>query len=97
MDNKSSPCKEAADELTRELLIAISYLEPDTASKISYLELDTAGNMNVQPQSFDKANGDAMTNNDDTEKYRSELMSISELPPPKTSPPPKASPPPMDP
>lgn len=75
MDNKSSPCKEAADELTRESLIAISYLEPDTA-----------GNTNVQPQSLNKANGDAMTSDDNTEKCRSKLMSISELPPPKASP-----------
>ncbi|KAF8027235.1 hypothetical protein BT93_E0219 [Corymbia citriodora subsp. variegata] len=75
MDNKSSPCKEVADEKTRELLIATSYLEPDTAV-----------DMNVQPESHDKANVAAVTHSDNTEKYRSELMSISELPAPQTSP-----------
>lgn len=75
MDNKSSPCKEVADELTRELLIAISNLEPDTAV-----------NMNVQPETFNDANVAAVTNGDNTEECRSELMSISKLPAPKTSP-----------
>ncbi|KAL3737830.1 hypothetical protein ACJRO7_019368 [Eucalyptus globulus] len=75
MDNKSPPCKEVADELTRESLIAISYLEPDNPI-----------NMNVQPKSCIVANDDAVTDGENTEKYRSELMSISELPPPNTSP-----------
>lgn len=64
--DKKSPAKEASDDVTRESLIAISYSVPDKlpAQKIS------SENLNDE-------NLVEEINCDGAEKYRSELISIS--------------------
>ncbi|KDO44747.1 hypothetical protein CISIN_1g034726mg [Citrus sinensis] len=66
MDMKAC-VKELPQELARELLIAISNSVPEKhPSPDKHL-----------PQRFDNANGVAVTNGDEAEKYRSDLISLS--------------------
>lgn len=62
-----SPSKEVSKDLARESLIAISNLLPDNVPE----------NDVMLPESFSNENVVAVTNGDITEKYRSELISIS--------------------
>ncbi|GKU92264.1 hypothetical protein SLEP1_g6013 [Rubroshorea leprosula] len=64
--DKTNPGKKVAEEVTRESLIAISYAEPD---KVVSSKLPSE-NLNGEKL----VNG---ANHDGTEKYRSELISIS--------------------
>lgn len=71
-----SPNKEVSKDLARESLIAISNLLPDNS-----------GENDVKlPQTLSNGNGVAVTNSDITEKYRSELISISYAQPPDAKP-----------
>ncbi|XVE65257.1 hypothetical protein DITRI_Ditri07aG0166600 [Diplodiscus trichospermus] len=63
MDSKV-PSDKVTQELARELLIAISYSVPDT-------------DLNSDHASKNIANGAVVANADEAEKYRSELISIS--------------------
>ncbi|KOM44894.1 hypothetical protein LR48_Vigan06g020000, partial [Vigna angularis] len=65
MDSKS-PSKKASEELSRELLIAISDALPD-----KFLDSD------IVPESGEDADGFARPNVDWDDKFRSELISIS--------------------
>ncbi|XWS49600.1 hypothetical protein CRYUN_Cryun12cG0017100 [Craigia yunnanensis] len=71
------PSDKVTQELARELLIAISYSVPDTD-----LNSDHA------PKNVDGANGAAVANADEAEKYRSELISISDAQSPDAQVPP---------
>ncbi|GAY66702.1 hypothetical protein CUMW_250910 [Citrus unshiu] len=66
MDMKAC-VKELPQELARELLIAISNSVPEKHPSPD----------NHLPQKFDNANGVAVTNGDEAEKYRSDLISLS--------------------
>ncbi|KAL4298423.1 hypothetical protein GQ457_12G001470 [Hibiscus cannabinus] len=66
MDSKV-PSQKVTQELARELLIAISYSVPDTDP-----------NSNSASKIVDGTNGAVAANVDEVEKYRSELISISD-------------------
>lgn len=75
MDSKV-PSEKFTQELARELLIAISYSVPDTDPKSDHaLKI------------IDGANGTVAANVDKAEKYRSELISISDTYPDAQVPP----------
>ncbi|KAE8658475.1 Nitrate transporter 1.5 [Hibiscus syriacus] len=65
MDSKV-PHQKVTQEIARELLIAISYAVPDTDP-----------NSDRSSKIVDGANGAVAANVDEVEKYRSELISIS--------------------
>lgn len=60
------PCEDVSEELTRELLIAISYSVPEKD-----FDLD------LPPEKLSNVDGVSVLNGDITDHYRSELISIS--------------------
>ncbi|KAI4308347.1 hypothetical protein L6164_031430 [Bauhinia variegata] len=64
MDNKS-PSKKDSEEVVRESLIAISNASPDTVLGLNFASESK------------KEDGVAVSNNDGDDKFRSELISIS--------------------
>ena len=74
MDSKV-PSDKDTQELARELLIAISYSVPDT-------------DLNHASKNVDGANGAAVAKADEAEKYRTELISISDTESPDAQVPP---------
>lgn len=67
MDSRVS-CEEVSEELTRELLIAISYSVPEKAF-----------DLNLSSETFSNVDGISVSNGDVTDHYRSELISISSV------------------
>ncbi|OIT39498.1 hypothetical protein A4A49_15662 [Nicotiana attenuata] len=72
MDKKASG-KEISEEVTRESLIAISYSEPEKDLSIE-----------SEPENSNRENVVKSINEDEDNKYRSELISISYEEPPDT-------------
>ncbi|XP_006368431.3 uncharacterized protein LOC18094194 isoform X1 [Populus trichocarpa] len=79
MDNKAA-CEEISQELARESLIGISYCLPDKVQ-----------NSEGVPQSVNDEEKLPVINGDGAEKYRSELISISDIQSPDTATSPVAS------
>jgi hypothetical protein len=79
MDNKAA-CEEISQELARESLICISYCLPDKVQ-----------NSEGVPQSVNDEEKLPVINGDGAEKYRSELISISDIQSPDTATSPVAS------
>lgn len=79
MDNKAA-CEEISQELARESLIGLSYCLPDKVQ-----------NSEGVPQSVNDEEKLPVINGDEAEKYRSELISISDSQSPDTATSPVAS------
>ncbi|CAA0820690.1 Unknown protein [Striga hermonthica] len=71
--DKAGSRKELSEDMTRESLIAISYVSPD----------NDPTDVMILPGKINGENDDQPLDNDGEDKLRSELISISDLPPPE--------------